>query len=93
MRKENRNWYGYYLAEKEKNKQLQHENEKLKAYKAFYRHIRDKLDTVPVRDGDHLEIACSLCDKTFEQITGVAEQALDAEPEPECKGLPDIIED
>ena len=45
-------------------------------YKKFYNHIRSELDLAPMRNHDKLAVICKLCGKSFEQITGVSEQAL-----------------
>lgn len=48
---------------------------RLKPYKVFYGHIRGELLTALPED-DFIPVVCKICDKTFEEITGIAEQAL-----------------
>ena len=54
-------------------KQLQAENDSLKAYERFYRHIRKCVDE---KYSDCNHVICSICNDTFEHITQTSEQAL-----------------
>ena len=56
--------------------QLQAESGRLKACKVFYDHIRKCVDE---RYTDCNHVVCTICNKTFEQITQVEEQALKGE--------------
>ena len=52
---------------------LKAENERLKAYERFYKHIRKCVDE---KYSDCNHVICAICNDTFERITQVSEQAL-----------------
>jgi len=55
------------------NRLLHEENKKLRAYEKFYWHIRHCVNDYMHPD---TPVICKVCRNTFEEITGIAEQAL-----------------
>jgi hypothetical protein len=48
------------------------EKKRLECFQKFYLHIRRELNMSSV-DGDCTHVCCKLCNKTFEEITGIPE--------------------
>ena len=61
-------------ADKTRISELEDENKKLRVYKKFYDHIRT---CVTERLHPDEKVVCTLCRNTFEDITGISEDALD----------------